>query len=1167
MDYSALSKAELIKELEKLKKSFNESIKLREEKFTSLTNNLNVGVFRNTIGPKGKFIEVNPALVTMFGYTDKSELLKMNVSDLYRYPQERMAINDELLNKGFVKNREIELIRKNNNFFMASVSAVIVKDEKTNIEFYDGIVEDISERKANEKALIESKEKYRLLIENQTELLAKFDIHGRVLFASPSYCDYFGTKEKEILHNKFTPVVHKGDKKATTEALKTIYKPPHNVYIEHRAMTKFGWRWIAWMTSAILNEDKTVKEIIWVGRDITEKKITDDALIQSEESYRGLFDSATDAIYVQDKDGRFVDVNLGAVKMYGYPRDYFIGKTPEFLSAPGKNDLVETGKKIARAFNGTPQVFEFWGISKKGKIFPKEVKLNKGFYFGKEVIVAFARDITERYAVLKSLEEKEKKYRAIFNAFPDIYFKSAIDGLVKEISPSVKNITGFLQKEVIGKHASLFYNSTIEWNEIARRLDKAGGVKDFDVQLKTKDNKIVNCSLTAKIVFDNSNVPIEIEGVLRDITNRVQTEKAVKESRRRLSTLMDNLPGMAYRCLNDEHWTMEFVSSGCFELTGYKLKELILNKVISYNTIIHKDDRSMVRKKVDMSLKNRHSFRLKYRIVDKSGLVKWVWEQGTGVYDENGKLLALEGFITDISDQVFAEKEISKLSRSVEQSPTIVLIANLNAEIEYVNPRFTQVTGYSANDVIGKNPRILKSGNTPASVYKDLWTTITSGKDWTGELQNRNKNGELYWESANIFPLKDDRGEITHYIAMKEDITARKKMEQDLIDAKEKAEEADKLKSAFLANMSHEIRTPMNAIIGFSQLLNEPDIEESERSHYISLIQNSGHDLMSLIDDIIDISKIEVGQMKIFKSEYFINNVMEDIFINYSEFVKTNPRKKQINIKYIKPQSAEKVIVNTDIDRFKQVFRNLINNAIKFTDSGSVEFGFTSCKNSAHQYLQFYVKDTGIGISQDKLGLIFKSFTQANDSDTRLYGGTGLGLSISKRIVELLGGEIWVKSIPGEGSTFYFTLPFVSSYTPEKILSVSGNNPGSKTYHWKNKHILVVEDDGKSFAFIEKILKKTGIGIDHVSDGLSAIEMVGKKNYDLVLMDIQIPKLNGYKTTRKIKETNPELPVVAQTAYAMQNEKQKCLEAGCDDYISKPIIIDNFLQVLKTYLD
>lgn len=893
-------------------------------------------------------------------------------------------------------------------------------------------------REVEELELSKQDDQYRTLFSFSPNGIILEDATGTIIDVNPAFCEMMGYTFNELIGKKIHMLTHPDVYEQVDRNIKKLLKGKKLKHVE-KSIKKDGT-----ITFMELNESKFTLPngelgIICIAEDITDRVKVQEALLISEESYKGLFNNATDAIYIQDKEGKFVDVNMGAVRMYGYPREYFIGKTPDFLSAPGRNDMKAAARMVQKAFGGEPQKLEFWGIDKQGRVFPKEIRLNKGNYFGEDVVIAFARDISER--------------------------KQAMD--------------------------------------------------------------------------------------------------ALKESRRQIATLLGNLPGMAYRCLNEKNWTMEFVSEGGFDLTGYEPDDLIGNKVISYNELIHPDDRKMVWNKVQEALKTNQSFKLSYRIHTKNKKEKWVWEQGIGIYSANGNLVALEGFIADITERKHAEEEIRKLSQSVEQSPTIVIITDLKGKIEYVNPKFYEVTGYSPAEVIGKNPRFLKSGNTPVKVYKSLWKTITSGKEWHGEFHNRKKNGELYWESANIFPLKNEHGKITHFIGMKEDITIRKNMEQDLIKAKEKAEESDKLKSSFLANMSHEIRTPMNAIIGFSQLLSDPDTSEDERNHYISLIQNSGNDLLGLIDDIIDISKIEAGQVKIFKSQYFIDNILIELYDSYVEYLKTKKDKEDIKLIYNPPKGGHHIVIYTDIDRFKQIIRNLISNAIKFTDGGSVEFGFTVDYNKQYSNLLFYVRDTGIGIPKDKLDVIFESFRQASASNTKIYGGTGLGLAITKRLVKILGGEIWVNSIEGKGSTFYFTIP----YQPAFISSDENLNElfikRAKKLILDNKTMLVVEDDDQSYFFFKSILKKTNSNIVRAVDGQQAVELCKNQKFDLVLMDIRLPKMDGYVATKKIKKLYPDIKIIAQTAYAMTGEKERCIEAGCDDYISKPIKIAELFEIIE----
>ncbi len=424
------------------------------------------------------------------------------------------------------------------------------------------------------------------------------------------------------------------------------------------------------------------------------------------------------------------------------------------------------------------------------------------------------------------------------------------------------------------------------------------------------------------------------------------------------------------------------------------------------------------------------------------------------------------------------------------------------------------------------------------------------------KFNNRKQNSYIKIHTA---PIISHAGELLGGIGMVEDVTKRIEEENDLKHAKEKAEEADSLKTAFLANMSHEIRTPMNAIIGFSDLLTDPDITDEEKEEYVNVIKNNGNILLNIIDDIIDIAKIEAGQIKIYRTQCAINEILYELYTNF------NKQKKIIN------KTNVEIIINTgkfqnitilsDPFRLRQILTNLLNNALKFTEKGYIQFGFTI----EDPLIKFFVKDTGIGIDEDKVNDIFSRFRQADLSDTRKYGGTGLGLTISKNLVELLGGKMWVESKVNEGSSFYFELPY------QKISS-SGILPNFTQHesiedNWENKSILIVEDDITNYKYLEKALRKTKARIIWVEDGQPAVDICNsKEKIDLVLMDIQMPLMDGYEATRQIKRIRKNIPIVAQTAYAMSGERDKSIKAGCDDYIPKPIKISTLHSVIRKYL-
>ncbi|MBU8892766.1 MAG: response regulator [Bacteroidales bacterium] len=391
-----------------------------------------------------------------------------------------------------------------------------------------------------------------------------------------------------------------------------------------------------------------------------------------------------------------------------------------------------------------------------------------------------------------------------------------------------------------------------------------------------------------------------------------------------------------------------------------------------------------------------------------------------------------------------------------------------------------------------------------------------------------------------------------------------KKRTRDLEIAKEKAEESDRLKSSFLANMSHEIRTPMNAIIGFSSLISDPELSVGQKDDLSNHITNNCDSLLRLIDDIIDLSKIESKQLDLQKSNCFVSETLHDLIKVFEE------KKISINKRHIKlitniPDEYKNITIHTDCLRLKQVLSNLTDNALKFTDAGSVEFGYLLINSNDNPKLKFYIKDTGIGMSEQQQKEIFTRFSKIESSKKKLYRGAGLGLAISKYLIELLGGEIWVESKKDKGSIFYFTIPFIklAKYENNKIIQTSMI---TNKFIWSNKTILIAEDEDSNYRYLEMVLNKTKAKVVWARDGVEAISMCKQHEPDLILMDIKMPNMDGLEATREIKKTYPEIPVIAQTAYAMENDERLSLEAGCNSYLSKPIKANKLLEVLSTFL-
>ena len=512
----------------------------------------------------------------------------------------------------------------------------------------------------------------------------------------------------------------------------------------------------------------------------------------------------------------------------------------------------------------------------------------------------------------------------------------------------------------------------------------------------------------------------------------------------------------------------------------------------------------------------------------------------------------------NITDRKLLENELKKLRVAVEQAPAIVVITDQKGDIEYVNPMFTTSTGYTAEEAIGQNPRILKSGLMPDSVYLDMWQTILSGRIWDGELHNKKKNGELYWDQAVISAIRNEEGVITNFVAVKLEITEQKKLLNDLIKAREKAEENDRLKSAFLANISHEIRTPMNGILGFSQLLKEPHLTGEEQTEYIDLIYRSGERMLNLINDLIDISRIESGETMVQITETPVNVLLRDL----DAFFKPQADSKKLRLQIVTALPDNESIIVTDAAKLNQILTNLVQNALKFTLKGGIDVGYTRQSDM----LEFYVSDSGIGIPQDMQLMIFDRFRQVNNTLTRTQQGSGLGLSISKSYVAMLGGTIKVESVEGKGSKFSFTLP----YKPAHELDIAQQpHPVAENLAEAVRDItvLIVEDDAMSTLLLTRNLKSADITILTAINGEKAVEQVRQHpEIDLVLMDIKMPVMNGFDATRLIKEQRPGLPIIVQSAFTSKEDKIKATEAGADSFITKPINKTELLQLVAKLL-
>jgi PAS domain S-box-containing protein len=635
------------------------------------------------------------------------------------------------------------------------------------------------------------------------------------------------------------------------------------------------------------------------------------------------------------------------------------------------------------------------------------------------------------------------------------------------------------------------------------------------------------------------------------------------------------------------------------EYLGYSKEELIGEPVW---VVVHPDDIEDVENQISKILKKKTQYReLEFRKVRKDGSVLYVHERLQLSQDEKGNPEELRIICRDITERKKYENELidreSQIRRFLEYSPIPQIqedfsyakkyveqlkdsgIKNLRkyfldhknaiyecrrkAKIISVNRAFLEL--FRAKDLkdLERNIERIITEQSVRMFIEGLFSLLEGKTFFSAEtsyfdLDNRKIEAITQWVIVPGYEKTLDQVLVTLV-----DMTQQKETERELIHAKQRAEESDRLKTAFLTNLSHEIRTPMNAIVGFSELLRDNSLPDKEKTDFLYYLKSSCDALSTLVDDLVDIAKIEAGQTKILNSECFIRSLLDELYTYFREEIKSIKSPVELNLE---TTINNQFVTITDFFKLRQILSNLISNAIKFTKQGYIRFG---CNLTDSDTLTFFVEDTGIGISKDQQHLIFDQFRQLDDSISRQYSGTGLGLTISKNLVELLGGKIWLESERGQGAVFYFTLPVilpdVKKIKETVILTEADMN--KENWDLNRKVILIAEDDKFSFEVLKAILAKTKARLLYARNGKEAVELFKTEPViDLILMDIQMPEMNGYEATRIIKGINKNVPVISQTAYKMEHNREESLKAGCDDFITKPILPDDLIRIIKKHI-
>ncbi len=1010
-----------------------------------------------------------------------------------------------------------------------------------------------------------------------------------MIFLNEHCFELTGYAVDDLLNNKvlsYQSLIHPDDSKMVWDEVQSAINNSVRFDITYRIITAGSQqKWVREKGKGIHDKSGTLLYIEGFIFDITKTK-------ESEVRYRESIEFAVDGILIGDLDGYILDANTSIQKIAGLSLQEMKGKhISEFFNKkelelkPLRFDIIGNGKTVINERNIQHSNGSLTPVEMHSKLMPNNT------------LQAIVRDISERKKADQSVIESEEKFRSLAETTAVAIMIFQHDKWVYS-NPAGEIISGYSLAELVKMNFWDFvYPDDL-------RLIKTLGIRVQQGKGKytSLNFRILNKEGDRRWVYLQGNVidyrgePAGILSIL-DITEQKRAEISSKENENKYRNLFNKSKDPTLLIDGDK-----FVdcNRAAVEILEYGHKNDIINTHPSKVSPKYQPDGQRSFDKANELMKKALSI----------GYHRFEWYHIT----RNGKVFPVDVSLTkipvkgkdmlytvwrDIREQKLSEKRqhalynISNAALSSENLEEVyeVIVREL-AKLINIENFFIALYDESSDSItvpfmVDKKDefKTLPKKTLTAHVIKtrkslrvtreqmdemarqDMIKQMGSkAKVWLGvPLMSKGKAiGVIViqdYENENAIQQSDQ--ELLEFVSHQIGMTIERKLfEDELKKAYERAAESDRLKSAFLATMSHELRTPLNAIIGFSDLINE-DVNKEEIYSFASTINKSGNHLLALVEDIFDITLIETGDVKIHKTEFKLHNVLEDIF----KIIKTEQsRMLDSNAEIILKLPAENddLIIYTDRQKFNQILMNLLKNALKFTPTGFIEFGYTKEIENKKAQLKFYVKDSGIGIAEDMHEVIFDMFRQVDESYTRAHGGVGIGLSLTKKLTGLLGGEIWLESVENKGTTFYFTL--VNYDVPYDLIHKSQTNT-IEIFTIPDKTILVVEDDESSYVLLEVLLKALDVHLLWAKNGVEAIEFVSNHpEINLILMDVNMPVMNGYEASTIIKKTKPNLPIIAQTAYAIAGDKEKALVAGCDDYIVKPIKRQNLYKLLANYL-
>lgn len=1168
---------------------------------------------------KGVILSVNEALLHTTNGIESDFLGKkitrvplFKKSEAVRFQQILTTINENRIPPAI--EIEMEQTHGESSWFEVRTS---IKYKNNHITGFHLIFNDISDRKSIENDLMKSKQAYKVIIENAPEAI--YILQGdQIIFCNSRLLDMVACSMDEVLRMPFIRFLHPHDKESfetrQAECHRARFRKSENQFriIDSRGAVK----WIK--SNEVMIEWDGSPAMLSFSSDVTAQRQTSDQEKNHLDSLKFLSEKVLEFVGLGSGYNiyRFLGEKITEIQkdslvlLISYNPETGFSEI-EHIEGPGEqcealSEIINSKSNHLRlkindsilrniSFGKIIKVND--GLFEQGSsLFPKSTfslirqKLGASLIyiigiswektvFGNamiflpekgslkypdaiETIVKLGSFALHRNKIEEDLKISEEKYRNIFESYQDVYYRAEIDGTITEVSPSIQKILGYAPSDVPGRLIGDFFAEPAIVKHIGRSLLKEGIISDHDIRLVHKNGSIIDASLNARILVNAEGIPFGSEGVIRDISERKKSDANFYKNEEKFRMLADYTWDWEYWISPDESIT--YMSPSCERISGYTAQAFIADPELLLK-IADPDDRHYFGYS-GFGHCSEHPgddvVTFDFRIITKNREKKWINHVCRKVYGTDGQYLGLRASNRDITDRKEAEQALrdseERFKTLFYDSPDAVFVEDYDGNVLDANPAACRLHNVEKGKLVGSNIIELIPNYQKDQVATDFTKWIT------GEYKQC--RGISKTSDGLCIPVEIHASKITYsgknaLMFIVRDITVIKETEDKLREAKEKAEEADMLKSVFLANMSHEIRTPMNAIIGFSEILSDQELTKKERLEFINYITQGSNTLMNLIEDIIDITKIEAGQIKINFAECDVNTLMDELYATFLK-IKNKNNKQKIELRLVKPVVEPGFAISTDPSRIRQILSNLIGNALKFTEDGYIEIGFS---NPEDNKIIFYVKDTGIGIPKDKQEIIFERFGQVEDPSGKERQGTGLGLSISKKLAELLGGALTVESEAGKGSVFYLSLPL-----RKEQFKIKGKekHAGIEYADWSDKTFLIAEDSILNYTYLEALFQKTKVKILWAKDGREAINMCREnKNIDLVLMDIKMPVLNGLDAIIEIKKFRKDLPIIVQTAYAMPEDKDKSFAAGGDDHLTKPINAEELFESINKFLN